>query len=153
MCAKWVPGIDVSVADIRTKTLSEQGSSLPLLEAMTLALASSSARKGRFKEAEELLSPLAMESESPNNALDLLAKVYAQQGKIEEAQHLWQQALRNDPDNRLFQEALQDCKQILSRGSALITWQSIRRLVIICSIVFIVSVLIALTIYLSMMIS
>ena len=153
MCAKWVPGVDVSAADIKTKTLREEGSSLPLLEAMTLALAASSARKGRFKEAEDLLSPLVIESESQNNALDLLAKVYAQQGKIEEAQHLWQQALKNAPGNRLFQAALEDCKEILSRGPALVLWQTIRRLVIICSIVFIVSVLIALTIYMSMMTS
>jgi len=153
VCAKWTPQKDVSAADARPKNMREDGSSLPLLESVTLALAASSARKGRFKEAEELLLPLIVESESQNNALDLLAKVYAQQGKIEEAQHLWQQALEHDPDNRLFQEALQDCKEILSRGPALIIWQTIRRVVIICSIVFIVSTLIALTIYVSMMIS
>jgi len=153
VCAKWTPQKDISAADTRSKNIREGGSSLPLLESVTLALAASSARKGRFKEAEDLLSPLIMESESQNDALDLLAKVYAQQGKIEEAQHLWQQALKHDPDNRLFQESLQDCKEILSRGPALIIWQTIRRVVIICSIVFIVSTLIALTLYMSMVTS
>jgi len=153
VCAKRVPAMDISADDIRTKTLREGSNSLSLLESVTIALAASLARKGRFKEAEDLLSPLIADSESQSDTLDLLAKVYAQQGKIEEAQHLWQQALKHDPDNRLFQEALQDCKEILSRGPALIMWQTIRRLVIICSIVFIVSALIALTIYMSMMTS
>lgn len=150
MCAKRVPAMDIFAADIRRKTLREGSNSLSLLESVTIVLAASSARKGRFKEAEDLLSPLIVDSGSRTDALDLLAKVYAQQGKIEEAQHLWQQALINDPDNRLFQEALQDCKEILSRGHTLIMWQILRRLVIACSIVFIVSALIALTIYMSM---
>jgi tetratricopeptide (TPR) repeat protein len=153
VCAKWTPQKDVSAADNGSENMREGGSSLPLLESVTLALAASSARKGRFKEAEDLLSPLIVESESQDDALDLLAKVYAQQGKIEEAQHLWQQALKNDPGNRLFQEALQDCKEILSRGPALILWQNARRVIIICDIVFAVSLLIVLTIYVSMMTS
>ena len=153
MCAKWTPHADVSAADTRSKSMIEGGSSLPLLESVTLALAASLARKRRFKEAEDLLLPLIVESESQDDALDLLAKVYAQQGKIEEAQHLWQQALRNDPGNRHFQEALEDCKESLSRGPALILWQNARRVIIICDIVFAVSLLIVLTIYMSMMTS
>ncbi len=153
MCAKWTPQADVSAAETRSKKMSEGGSSLPLLESVTLALAASLARKGRFKEAEDMLLPLIADSESQDDALDLLAKVCAQQGKIEEAQHLWQQALRNDPGNRHVQEALEDCKESLSRGPTLILWQNARRLIIISNIVFAVSVLIALTIYVSMMIS
>ena len=153
MCAKWTPQKDISAAATSSKNMREGGSSLPLLESVTLALAASSARKGRFKEAENLLLPLIVQSKSQDDALDLLAKVYAQQGKIEEAQHLWQQALRNDPGNRHVHEALEDCKESLSRGPALILWQNARRVIIICDIVFAVSLLIVLTIYMSMMTS
>jgi tetratricopeptide (TPR) repeat protein len=153
VCAKRVPAMDISADDIRTKTLREGSNSLSLLESVTIALAASLARKGRFKEAEDLLSPLIVDLGSRTDALDLLAKVYAQQGKIEKAQHLWQQALKHDPDNRLFQEALEDCKESLSRGPAIILWQNARRVIIICDIVFAVSLLIVLTIYMSMMIS
>jgi tetratricopeptide (TPR) repeat protein len=151
MFAKWIPQKNVSTSDTRPKDMRENDCSLPLLQSVTLAWATSLARKGRFKEAEDILSPLVIESEPQNNVLDLLAKVYAQQGKIEEARHLWRQALRKDPDNRHLQEALDDCKESLSRGRTRILWQNARRLIIVCNIVLIVSLLIALTIYMSMM--
>ena len=41
--------------------------------------------------------------------IDLLAKVYAQQGKIDQAQTLWLKALQQDPHNIHFLSALRMC--------------------------------------------
>jgi len=67
------------------------------------------ARKGNHVEAENLLEPLCNNDNLRIEAIDLLAKVYAQQGKTDQAQALWLKALQRDPSNIYFLSALRMC--------------------------------------------
>jgi len=87
-----------------------------LLESVTVALAALLARKGELKQAEALLLPLANEPKSQIDTLDLLAKVYAQQGKMEEARTLWLRALQKEPSNTHFLRALLNCANVQYTG-------------------------------------
>jgi predicted Zn-dependent protease len=82
-------------------------------ETVTLAWAAVLARKGKLKQAEALLQPLANKPQASVNVLDLLAKVYAQQMRIEEARSLWLRAVQLDPDNTHFYRALIRCTRLL----------------------------------------
>ncbi len=85
----------------------------PIEETVTLAWAAVLARKGRLKQAEALLQPLAQKPQATANVLDLLAKVYAQQTRIEEARSLWLRAVQLYPDNTHFYRALIRCANLL----------------------------------------
>ncbi|MBA9001583.1 OmpA family protein [Thermomonospora cellulosilytica] len=66
---------------------------------ITLAQARTLARRGRYLEAERLLDELAGDGGGPDvTVLDLLARVYAQQGRLEEADRCWAEAERLAPD-------------------------------------------------------
>jgi predicted Zn-dependent protease len=80
-----------------------------LEESVTLAWAAVLARKNKLKQAETMLRPLADRPQATPNTLDLLAKVYAQQVMIREAQSLWLRAIQLDPDNTHFYRALIRC--------------------------------------------
>ena len=67
------------------------------------------ARRGNLREAENLLSTLSDADSRRIEVLDLLAKVYAQQGKIDQAQVMWLQALQRYPSNTHFLSALRLC--------------------------------------------
>lgn len=67
------------------------------------------ARKGNHVEAENLLEPLCNSANLGIELIDLLAKIYAQQGKIEQAQVLWLKALERDPYNLHILAALRMC--------------------------------------------
>ena len=102
---------DVSQSATQQNTPQSQ-----LLESVTVALAAILARKGELKQAEALLLPLANEPKSQIDTLDLLAKAYAQQGKMEEARVLWLRALQKEPSNTHFLRALLKCANVQSRG-------------------------------------
>jgi len=74
-----------------------------------LIRAGSLARQGNFPEAENLLRTASDADSRRIEVLDLLAKVYAQQGKIDQAQALWLQALQRYPSNTRFLSALRLC--------------------------------------------
>lgn len=80
-----------------------------LLEAVVFARAVLLARTGELDQAEAILLSLVREGDSRTEVLDLLAKVYAQQDEIEEAQAAWLRALEKDPSNLHFLGALQVC--------------------------------------------
>ncbi len=67
------------------------------------------ARKGDLLQAENLLKTLPDSDNSRIEVIDLLAKVYAQQGKTDQAQALWLKALQRDPSNIRFLSALRMC--------------------------------------------
>lgn len=67
------------------------------------------ARKGDHVQAENLLEPLCNSDNLRIELIDLLAKIYAQQGKIERAQDLWLKALERDPYNLHILAALRMC--------------------------------------------
>ena len=75
----------------------------------TLNRAALLARKGKHIKAENLLEPLCNNDNLRIEAIDLLAKIYAQQGKIEQAQGLWLKALEKDPSNLHVLAALRMC--------------------------------------------
>lgn len=67
------------------------------------------ARRGDLLQAEDLLKTLSDRDSSRIEVIDLLARIYAQQGKIDQAQALWLKALQGDPSNIHFLSALRLC--------------------------------------------
>ena len=74
-----------------------------------LVRAGALARRGDLLEAENLLTALSDSDSTRVEVIDLLAKVYAQQGKIDQAQTMWLQALQRYPSNTHFLSALRLC--------------------------------------------
>jgi type VI secretion system protein ImpK len=73
------------------------------------------ARAGRYAEAITLLDGLQASERETSKVFDLLARIYAQQGKFEEASAYWKQALKQDPGNMTFTAGLRRIEQIQSR--------------------------------------
>ena len=71
-----------------------------------LCRATELARAGRYEQAETALEAIFAGSQKPAQARDLLARISAQQGRLAEAQALWQEALRQDPASEACQVAL-----------------------------------------------
>ena len=74
-----------------------------------LVRAGALARRGDLLEAENLLRTLSDSDSKRIEVIDLLARVYAQQGKIDQAQAMWLQALQRYPSNIHFLSALRLC--------------------------------------------
>jgi len=124
--------------DVRQAATQKSTPQAQLLESVTFALAAFLARKGELRQAEVLLLPLANEPKSQIATLDLLAKVYAQQGKIEEARALWLRALQREPSNTHFLRALLNCADTQPTG---FLGQYIRELIISLNIIFIAAII------------
>ena len=77
-----------------------------LVESIILARSALLARQGELKQAEVLLLPLAEKSKPRVATLDLLAKIYVQQGNIQEARELWLQVIQKEPSNKHTLRAL-----------------------------------------------
>lgn len=89
---------------------TQEGLLAPQLKVSTiLEGAALLARKGDLSRAAYLLAPLSDDANSRIETLDLLAKIYAQQGKIAQAQALWLKALQREPSNLHFLAALRLC--------------------------------------------
>jgi flagellar motor protein MotB len=71
-----------------------------------LAQAREAARRGRYAEAEQLLLSLTLGEKEQPAVLDLRARIYAQQGRIEDAKLCWDQALRHEASNDRIQAGL-----------------------------------------------
>jgi len=67
------------------------------------------ARRGDLSQAESLLAPLIDGNTSKIETMDLLAKICAQQGRIDQAQALWLKASQREPSNLHFLAALRLC--------------------------------------------
>jgi len=89
---------------------------LPVLQSLIVAKAAALARRGRLVRAEQFLSPLVNSGQPSAEAIDLLAKIYAQQGMMEEARDLWKRASAMDPLNTEPVKALERCNQIRQRN-------------------------------------
>lgn len=81
----------------------------PVLQAWLITRASILARRGRFKKAEELLVPWVLSGSSSAESVDLLARIYAQQGRTTEAQALWCRALEMNLGQTRSEKALERC--------------------------------------------
>ncbi len=77
-----------------------------LLLQIRLSQATVLARAGRYSDAEILLSQLTGEEGTSIPALDLLARIRAQQGRLLDAEGLWRQAWQLDPANEAFKAGL-----------------------------------------------
>ena len=84
-----------------------------LIDSIIISKATDLARKGRYVEADGLLNPLIQTPEPSTKALDLLAKIYAQQGMILEARNAWKLALQFDPNNPNYVKAIQKCERVV----------------------------------------
>lgn len=89
---------------------------LSLLDQLKLARAAELARAGHYAEAEEVLSAGRDETRHGAASLDLLARMRAQQGRLEEAEKLWTRASLLDPANPAYGLALRRAAQ-RRRGS------------------------------------
>lgn len=90
-------------------SINQEDSSHQNATLATITLAASLARKGDLAQATNLLEPLYDNDNLPIEIIDLLAKIYAQQGKIEQAQALWLRALQLEPSNLHILSALRMC--------------------------------------------
>ncbi len=80
-----------------------------------LCRAASLARKGEYAVAESLLKQLVGSENESSRALDLLARIYAQQGRFSEAETFWKRALELEPNNTLYLAGLNRIAQIQGR--------------------------------------
>ncbi|MDR3063091.1 MAG: hypothetical protein LBU40_03000 [Methanobrevibacter sp.] len=78
---------------------------------MVILLSSLLAIEQRFNEAEKLLFSLIRLNKDAD-ALDLLAKIYAQQRKFDEAEEIWTLALDTDKTNINYSKALIKCHEM-----------------------------------------
>lgn len=77
-----------------------------LLTEVVVARAADLARTGRYAEAESILVHLLGDPPRSAAALDLLARIHAQQGRWREAEALWQAAAALDPSNPAYAAGL-----------------------------------------------
>ena len=105
-----------------------------VLDTVVLSQATRLARDGRLPDAEQLLAGRAHAPDTPAVVLDLLAKVYAQQGRLAEACNLWTRALQADPGNPAMAGAL--AKATAAKGH--VPWVPAIRVVIPTLLVLIV---------------
>jgi len=90
-----------------------------LSQSVALSRAALLARRGRLARAEALLLPLAADPQAPAAALDLLARVYAQQGRLEQAQAMWARAVEKAPADPRYRAALDLCARLKQSGRPL----------------------------------
>jgi hypothetical protein len=73
---------------------------------MRFARAAELARSRRYLEAEGLLSQRGIEPLDARE-LDLLARISGRQSQYERARHLWEAALKREPDNEDYKQAIE----------------------------------------------
>jgi Uma2 family endonuclease len=93
---------DGSLSGVKRKRSAGEGISRQnLIRQLVLAQATDLARAGCYTEAEDVLTQLLDEQGLPL-ALDLRARMCAQQGKLREAREFWKRALQLDPTNGAY---------------------------------------------------
>jgi predicted Zn-dependent protease len=83
---------------------------------LTINEALNIAKQGRYSVAESILKPLVYRDSAIVEAVDLLAKIYAQQGQIKKAQELWFKMLKDDPSNLRAIASLKKCALSIRPG-------------------------------------
>jgi flagellar motor protein MotB len=76
------------------------------LDEFAVSQAAELAREGAYDRAKSLLRPAVERADAPVAALDLQARVCAQQGRLGEATRWWQKVLDREPGNAAAQAAL-----------------------------------------------
>jgi type VI secretion system protein ImpK len=110
---RTVPAVGpISPVGHRSHTAKE--ASAPLLT-LILAEVAAQARIGHFSEAEALLLRLPPEEQGTPAALDLLARMRAQQGRLRDAENLWSGLSQAYPDNETYARALRTISTLQRR--------------------------------------
>lgn len=82
---------------------------------LKVANATNFARKGYHNQAEIIISEILKDYGDFSEILDLQARIYAQQGRIVEAEAIWRKALLLDPSNSAYQKALNRISKMQQR--------------------------------------
>jgi tetratricopeptide (TPR) repeat protein len=80
-----------------------------------LSQAAALARRGEYAAAANLLNQLVGQHNEGAAALDLLARIHAQQGRLSEAETFWRRALEIEPNNQSYLAGLNRIARIRSR--------------------------------------
>ncbi|HKR59282.1 MAG TPA: OmpA family protein [Pyrinomonadaceae bacterium] len=86
-----------------------------LISKIEIARAADLAYRNHFEESETILAGVLRSDEQPHQALDLLARIRAHQGRFQEAQSLWNRAVVADPANQSYRLALTRISEINQR--------------------------------------
>lgn len=86
-----------------------------LFRRFLLAEAAHHARLGRFTRATEILEELTKRDNSSAAEFDMLARVYAQQGRLPEARSAWERAAELNPLDPRFASGLRRIESILAK--------------------------------------
>ncbi len=84
------------------------------------SLATEAASKGDYSLANKYISDLPHAHGDTPILLDLQAKIYAQQGKLKEAEFLWKKCVTHDPENNNYNEALNRIGKLQKKK---VTWR------------------------------
>lgn len=95
---------------------SDEQPLVALTQELALAQASALAYAGRYAEAEQRLRPLLDDHTLPVAALDLLARIQAQQGRLQEAEAYWRQAQQSDTQNTTYAAGLRRVAYLRQRA-------------------------------------
>jgi len=87
----------------------------PILEKELYSYAVELARGGNYRQAEKILVSAIKQGNPPQEYLFLLGKIYAQQGRYQEAIQQWQKILESDPENKEAKEAMQKAGVLLKK--------------------------------------
>jgi flagellar motor protein MotB len=77
-----------------------------LISEIEIARASDLAFQHHFDDSEKIIAEVLRGDEQPHQALDLLARIRAHQGRLQEATSLWNRAVVADPANESYRAAL-----------------------------------------------
>jgi lipopolysaccharide biosynthesis regulator YciM len=120
-----------------------------LIGTANLAMAARFARNRQYSQAEQIILPLINMPKPRSDALNLLAKIYAQQGRFQNAAAIWRLAQSQEPDNRQFQLALIECERSTAESQRHKDWTNVSRTFVVLNIIFVISVVICITIAMS----
>lgn len=110
----------------------------PEVVCQRLATAARAARKGCFQEAENLVASLPVDGPLGPATLDLKARIFAQQGRLIEAQFCWMEAVRRCPGNESYRRSLDYVTRVLRPPRfPLILYIAIMALLVLAAAIFI----------------
>jgi len=109
-----VVGVQKEASGARTDPTQVDALDVLVYQAM-LSRAASLARRGAYVAAEGILKDLVGGANEGPVALDLLARIHAQQGRFSEAEAIWKRALQIEPNNESYLAGLTRIAQIQSR--------------------------------------
>lgn len=124
--------MDFKVADSKNETASQPADNNRAIDSLQSTLsnlefekARNFARNGEYNQAKIILEGILQRG--PNSiVMDLLARIYAQQGQLDKARYFWEKAILLDPQNIDFIKALEFISKTQSQKTRVIkNWKSL----------------------------